>query len=74
MLFMPKTKLVILMDLLRDQNRLQNNIQLGQSAIPCIFNALSRDLHDSMVYANITRELWLDLEECFSQVNVARIT
>ena len=36
-------------------------------------NSLTCDLHESVTYADTTREIWIDLKERFSQGNVPRI-
>ncbi|OMO65653.1 hypothetical protein CCACVL1_21443 [Corchorus capsularis] len=41
--------------------------------ISWIFNSLSSDLHNSVAYVDTAREMWLDLEERFSQGNAPRI-
>lgn len=41
--------------------------------ISWIVNALSRGLHESVAYAETAREIWVDLEERFSQGNAPRV-
>ena len=41
--------------------------------ISWLINSLTRDLHKSVAYADTTREIWIDLEERFSQGNASRI-
>nr|CAD1842112.1 unnamed protein product [Ananas comosus var. bracteatus] len=48
-------------------------VKCNSMVISWIFNALSRDLHDSVAYADTAREIWVDLEERFSQGNAPRV-
>ncbi|GKV43433.1 hypothetical protein SLEP1_g50721 [Rubroshorea leprosula] len=38
-----------------------------------ILNTISRELHDSVAYADSAREVWTDLQERFSQGNATRV-
>ncbi|GKV08379.1 hypothetical protein SLEP1_g20013 [Rubroshorea leprosula] len=38
-----------------------------------ILNTISKDLHDSVAYAEGEDEIWSDLQECFSQGNASRV-
>nr|CAD1840351.1 unnamed protein product [Ananas comosus var. bracteatus] len=41
--------------------------------ISWLFNSLAKELHDSVAYAETAREMWIDLEERFSQGNAPRV-
>lgn len=38
-----------------------------------LFNAISKDLRDSIIYSNIAAALWTDLHEHFSQMNATKV-
>ena len=41
--------------------------------ISWLFNAITKDLHDSVAYADTAHEIWMDLEERFLQDNAPRV-
>lgn len=58
---------------------MMQNICHGKNATPWssfgrLFSSLSPNLHENVAYANYTtHETWVNLEECFSQDNAARV-
>lgn len=41
--------------------------------ISWLFNSLAKELHDSVAYIETAREMWVNLEERFSQGNAPRV-
>uniref|UniRef100_A0A2N9GLS4 Retrotransposon Copia-like N-terminal domain-containing protein n=1 Tax=Fagus sylvatica TaxID=28930 RepID=A0A2N9GLS4_FAGSY len=48
-------------------------VKCNSMVISWLINSLTRDLHESVAYADTAREIWIDLEERFSQGNAPRI-
>jgi hypothetical protein len=48
-------------------------VKCNSMVISWLINSLTRDLHESVAYADTVREIWIDLEERFSQGNAPRI-
>jgi predicted YcjX-like family ATPase len=50
-----------------------DRVKCNSMVISWLFNALHKDLHDSVAYMDTASELWTDLEDRFSQGNAPRV-
>ncbi|XP_077238366.1 uncharacterized protein LOC143879726 [Tasmannia lanceolata] len=48
-------------------------VKCNSMVVSWIFNSLAKDLHNSVAYVDSARDMWLDLEDRFSQGNAPRV-